>query len=44
MFFVLEAVKAKNHASSSSGGGEKKNNKSGKVEWPKLKACEYKKR
>lgn len=44
MFFVLEAVKAKNHASSSSDGGEKKNNKSGKVEWPKLKACEYKKR
>jgi len=44
MFFVLEAVKAKNHASSSSAGGEKKNNKSGKVEWPKLKACEYKKR
>ena len=44
MFFVLEAVKAKNHASSSSGGGEKKNNKSGKVEWPKLKVCEYKKR
>ena len=43
MFFVLEAVKAKNHASSSS-GSEKKNNKSGKVEWPKLKACEYKKR
>ena len=46
MFFVLEAVKAKNHASSSGGDGEKKNNKSGrgKVEWPKLKACEYKKR
>ncbi|CAL6435913.1 unnamed protein product [Bathycoccus prasinos] len=44
MFFVLQAVKAKNHASSSSAGGEKKNNKSGKVEWPKLKACEYKKR
>ena len=44
MFFVLEAVKAKNHASSSSGGGEKNNNKSGKVEWPKLRACEYKKR
>ena len=44
MFFVLEAVKAKNHASSSSAGSEKKNNKSGKVEWPKLKACEYKKR
>ena len=50
MFFVLEAVKTKNMGT----GGDEIINKNakkrasgscgGRVEWPKLKACEYKKR
>jgi len=50
MFFVLEAVKTKNMGT---GGDENINEnkkkrasggRGGRVEWPKLKACEYKKR
>ena len=52
MFFTLEAVKTKNTgASSNDDGGDgdgktkkKKMKKSAPVDWPTLKACEYKKR
>ena len=52
MFFALEAVKTKNTSASSNDDGgvddgktkKKKMKKSAPVDWPTLKACEYKKR
>ena len=52
MFFALEAVKTKNTGASSNDDGgvddgktkKKKMKKSAPVDWPTLKACEYKKR